>query len=169
MFDFISKLAALPLWSKLADAHGMLAMLALILFGAAIVLYFLTPTTKTAVNFLKTTLAALFVNLALLDIFGLTIYIPYRATGGPKTTLIASKTTEWLHTIVFEHKEFLAFAPPILILCALMIVIKSGDSFADPNQSKWLRKSVIFSIVLSLIYVLVVAAEAVLVTKTAPI
>ncbi len=166
---FITNLASIPVWSKLADFHGFLAMLSLILFGASIILFLLTAKIKLAISWLKRTLLILFIDLVLLDIAGLTVYIPYRAPGGPRSILKASETSAWLHSVVFEHKEFLAFAPPILILVALYVVNQVADVFDQGEKVGWLRKSVLLSLILSLIFVLVVAAEAVLVTKAAPI
>jgi len=117
----------------------------------------------------KTITTFLFINIFLLDILGLTIYAPYRAEGGPRTLLKASSENAWLHNIVFEHKEFLAFAPLVLTFCAFFVVLKLGDSFSDNEANKWLRKSVLFSLILALVFVLIVAAEATLVTKAAPL
>ena len=169
LVELTTGVSSISLWTKFADFHGLLAMFSLILFGAAIILYFLSTKASTAVPWLKKVLFSLFANLVLLDIAGLVVYVPYRSSAGPRTILKASQETAWLHNIVFEHKEFLAFAPPILILTAAIIVSKLSGSFADESKNKWLRKSVIFSILVSLIYVLIVAAEAVLVTKAAPV
>lgn len=168
MVELFEGLSKYTFWSWLANSHGTLAMVSLILFGAGIVLYFLTDKIELAIKWLKATLTALFVDLVLLDIFGLTVYIPYRAEGGPRTILKGSQDLAWLHNIIFEHKEFLAFAPPILILVALVIVSQLGNRFGDPKM-QYLRLSVITSLILALIFVLIVAGEAVLVTKTVPI
>ncbi len=168
MEELIKGLSNITFWGWLANSHGTLAMASLILFGAGIVLFFLSEKIAVAVKWLKISLLTLFADLLLLDIFGLTVYIPYRAEGGPRTILKASEDLAWLHNIIFEHKEFLAFAPPILILVALVIVSQIGDKLTD-SGNKYLRMSVITSIILSLIFVLVVAGEAVLVTKTVPI
>lgn len=169
MFELVHKISALPFWNKFADLHGLLAMLSLILFGAAIILYFLTPKAAVAINWLKIVLSGLLLDLVLLDIAGLAVYVPYRGANGAKTLLISSKETAWLHNIVFEHKEFMAFAPPILILVAFMIVQKSGSHFGETQKLFWFRKSAITSILIALIFVLIIAAEAVLVTKAAPV
>lgn len=167
--EFFLNLASMPFWSKLANFHGLLAMVSLFLFGVCFILYFLVDKTNTAISWLKNSLLVLFINLVMLDIAGLTIYVPYRATGGPKFLLIGSETTAWLHNIVFEHKEFLAFAPPILIFTAFSIVKTLGLDFGNKKQYPWLRKSVITAIILALVLVLTVAGEAVLVTKVAPL
>ena len=166
--EVFSKLLAFSFWEKFADIHGMLAMLSLILFGAGIVLYFAARKNGDFIGWLKTTLMLLFIDITLLDVAGLTVYIPYRAEGGPRSILKASEATAWLHTDIFEHKEFLAFAPLLLILVAFIVVSILGKHFNDERVST-LRKSVIFSLVLALIFVLIVAAEGVIVTKAAPV
>lgn len=169
MSELINGLQKISFPSQLVNFHGTLAMLSLILFGASIVLYFFTTRLQLSISWLKSTLAALFIDLILLNIAGLIAYISYRGVGGPKSVLIASENTAWLHNVIFEHKEFLAFAPPLLIFSAMFIVLKLGNSFGDDNKVHYLRLAVISSIFLSLLFVLVVAGEAVLVTKVAPI
>ncbi|OGH11154.1 MAG: hypothetical protein A2857_04075 [Candidatus Levybacteria bacterium RIFCSPHIGHO2_01_FULL_36_15] len=169
MPELINGLSKISLLRHFANFHGALGMFSLIFLGAGIVLYFFTTKIKLAVNWLRLILLGLFINLSLLDIAGLSIYTAYRAENGPRTILKASKETAWLHTIVFEHKEFLAFAPPVLIFTALFIVLKTGDSFGDKQKLNYLRLAVISCLILSLLFVLIVASEAVLVTKVAPI
>lgn len=166
--EVFGQLLDLPFWSKFADIHGFLAMISLILFGAGVVLYYASKKSIELVSWLKTVLLLLFVDLALLDVFGLITYIPYRTDGGPRTVLKASEATTWLHGVVFEHKEFLAFAPVLIILVAFIVVETLGKRFNDEKVAL-LRKVVIFSLVISLIFVLLVAAEGVLVTKVAPV
>lgn len=166
--EIIGQLLDLPFWSKFADFHGFLAMLSLILFGAGIFLYFAIRKNIEFVGWLKAVLITLFADLALLNIFGLTVYIPYRAEGGPRTVLKASEATAWIHGVIFEHKEFLAFAPFLIILVAFIVTESLGKRFNDQNAAL-LRKSVIFSLIIALIFVLMVAAEGVIVTKTAPV
>ena len=166
--EVFSNLLAFSFWEKFANVHGMLAMFSLILFGAGIILYFASRKNDGFIGWLKTSLMLLFANLVLLDIFGLTVYIPYRAEGGPRSLLKASESTAWLHSDIFEHKEFLAFAPMILILVAFIVVSILGKNFNSDRVST-LRKSVIFSLIAALIFVLIVAAEGVIVTKAAPV
>ena len=166
--EVLSKLLGLSFWEKFADMHGMLAMFSLILFGAGIILYFAARKNGDFIGWLKTALMLLFIDITLLDVAGLTVYIPYRAEGGPRSILKASEATAWLHTDIFEHKEFLAFAPMLLVLVAFIVVSILGKHFNDEKVST-LRKSVIFSLILALIFVLIVAAEGVIVTKAAPV
>jgi len=169
MTELLNGFIEIPFWSKFADLHGMISMLSLVLLGAAIILYFLSEKTKEAIGWLKTVLLLLFLDIAFLDFFGLIVYIPYRAVGGAKFDLIGSETTAWLHEIVFEHKEVLAFAPLILTAVAFFIVTKLGENFVDKEKYRWLRLAVLISLILSLVFILTVASEAVLVTKVAPV
>jgi len=168
--ELLNGLAKLTFWEKMADFHGLLSMFSLVLFGAGIILYFVVSDAGEFVGWLKTVLFLLFTDLLLLDIFGLTIYMPYRTPEGlsPRTFLKSAESTKWLHTIVFEHKEFLAFAPPLIIFVAFMVTKSLGKDFNSKNNV-YLKRSVIFSLVLGLIFVLIVAGEAVLVTKAAPL
>lgn len=168
IIEVINNLSGLPFWSKFADLHGMWAMLSLILFGAGIILYFIVKKHVEFVSWLKTSLGLLFSVLVLLDVFGLTVYIPYRTVGGPRTILKASEATSWLHGVVFEHKEFLAFAPVLIILVAFIVTSILGKNFNNEN-ARLLRRSVIFSLIIALIFVLIVASEGVIVTKVAPV
>lgn len=169
MNQLTTGISNLGFWSLFADFHGSLAMLSLVLFGAALVLFFQTKGNRPAVSKLKLVLNLLFLDIALLDIAGLTVYIPYRTEGGPRSLLKSSPSTQWLHSIVFEHKEFLAFAPLVLTLTAFLIVHFLDKSFSDNHKFPWFRKTVVASIVLSLVFVLTVAAQAVIVTKAAPL
>ncbi len=166
--EIIGQLLDLPFWSKFANVHGLLAMLSLILFGAGIILYFAIRKNIEFVGWLKAVLIILFADLALLNIFGLTVYIPYRTEGGPRTILKASESTAWIHGVIFEHKEFLAFAPFLIILVAFIVTESLGKKFNDKSVAL-LRKSVIFSLIIALIFVLTVAGEAVIVSKVAPV
>lgn len=168
MAEFLTKISQIPFWSKLANFHGFLAMTSLILFGSALILYFLCSRHADIIKWLKTVSLFLFINILILDIAGMTIYVPYRIEGGPRTALKSSEELAWLHNIVFEHKEFLAFAPLVLTLTAFLIIGKLNNNFGD-GRYLWLRKSVLVSFLLSLIFLLIVAAEAVLVAKVVPL
>ena len=163
LLENIASLSPLELWG---DLHGAVAMFALILFGTTITLTVSLGKFDTAVRWLKSMLALLLADLVVLDLLGLFIYIPYRASGGPRTFLLSSETTAWLHQVVFEHKEFLAFAPPVLVLVATILAFLYGKSLPKETTA---RKAILFSLVAALVLVLVVASEAVLVTKTAPL
>ena len=168
MNEFLDKILHLKYWEVMTDIHGALAMLSLILFGAVIVLLLSLDGFNKSVAWLKRTMLGLFVTLTTLNIMGLFVYRPYRAKTptSPRSILLESEDTAWLHRIIFEHKEFLALVPMILILTATLIVFKEGKILEDNRQ---LRRVVLFSVIAALVFVLVVAGEAVLVTKAAPL
>lgn len=168
MSEFIEGIGTLTYWDIFTDIHGFLAMLVLILFGLALAFYVMLTTNPAAARWLKSTLYALFGGLAVLDFFGMYMYGAYRATTGPRTFLKSSPDTAWLHNIMFEHKEFLAFAPLVIIAAAAIIVALLGERIAQ-REYTGLRRIVLFSIISSLAIVLAVAGEAVLITKVAPL
>ena len=168
MAQFLEGVFSLTYWDIVVDIHGLLAMLMLILFGTALILYASLDKFAQAVRWLKYTLLALMLNLIAVDLFGLYSYGAYRAADGPRTLLKSSPDTAWLHEILFEHKEMLAYAPWLMILAALVIVAVMGDQLRS-KEARPLRFVVFFSIAVSLAYVLVIAGEAVLITKVAPL
>ena len=168
MAEFFEKILSLNYWEVWGDLHGFFAMLALILFGSGITLVVLNKNYEKVNGWLKTIMASLFLVIVALEASGLFIYRPYRTKEvlSPRTLLKSSEQTKWLHSIIFEHKEHLAYGPLILIVVAFFLVYTQGEWLKKkPN----IRKAVLFTLVLSLIYVLIVAAEAVLVTKAAPL
>jgi len=167
--EFSDKLFGLSYWNWLADLHGGLSMASLILFGAAITLFFSLDKFEKAWLWLKNVAIALAVNIAILDFMGLFIYRPYRekVSGfSPRTLLKANPDTAWIHSMVFEHKEHLAFAPLLVMIVVAIILTVQGKSIKNKQN---LKKVVLYGIIASLVLVLVVAAEAVLVTKTQPL
>ena len=168
MGEFFENILNLSYWEIMSDLHGGLAMMSLVLFGAVIILLKSVDKFARATVWLKNSLLGLLASLATLDFMGLFIYRAYRDAGptSPRSILKSSEDTAWLHSTVFEHKEFLALVPVVLILVATIIVFKQNKSF---KNSARLRKIVLFAVLTALFYVLVVAAEAVLVTKAAPL
>src|SRR3989344_9446486 len=144
MDELLRGIFSLSYWDVLADIHGMLGMLLLILFGLAMGLYFSLDKFAQAAHWLKYTLLTLVANLVAVDIGGLYIYGAYRAEGGPRTLLKASADTSWFHTILFEHKEMLAYAPWLLILVALVIVAVLKERL-HTQEYRTLRLIVLFS------------------------
>jgi len=168
MPELIHGLATLSRWEMLTDVHGLLSVLSLPLLGAAIALAILLKKGAWAARPLKKVLLWLALDLALLDVLGLIVYAPYRAKDGPRSQLLASDQTAWLHTIVFEHKEFLAYAPWLMIL-GVALVVQALDYRLNGHHYRTYRKTVTFGIITACVYVFIVAAEAVLVTKAAPL
>jgi len=151
----------------IASFHGLFATVSLILFGMGLTFISILPTATTFIKPLKLVMLILLIVLVLHTFLGFVIYVPYRADGGPRTTILESDRP-WLHEVIFEHKEFLAYLPWLLILIATVIVYYLGTGLADAGF-KSLRMLVLASLILGLIYTLVVSSEAVLVTKFAPL
>jgi hypothetical protein len=151
----------------IASFHGLFSTVSLILFGMGLTFTSIIPKATTFVKPLKVVMLILLVVLVLHTFLGFVIYVPYRAEGGPRTTILESDRP-WLHEVIFEHKEFLAFLPWLLILVSTIIVYFLGAGLADVGF-KSLRMLVLASLILGLIYTLVVSSEAVLVTKFAPL
>ena len=168
MAEFFAKVWELSYWDKFTDFHGALAMLPLVLFGAAFALYFSLGKLPQALRWLKWTLYALAIDLIALNAVGLYIYVPYRAPGGPRTILKSSPDTAWLHEVIFEHKEFLAYAPWLLAAGAIVLLWVYGDRIREPGQRR-MKQALFVSLAAALVIVLAVAAEAVLVTKAVPL
>jgi hypothetical protein len=166
--EFFEKVFTLGYWEVMSDIHGGLSMLSLVLFGASFALYFSLDKFSQAIKWLQRTVLLLLADIAVLDVMGLFIYRPYRApvADSPRSILKSSEATAWLHSTVFEHKEFLAFAPLVIMAVAAVIIFTQGKQL---RNNPVLKRVVLFSIISALVMVLVVATEAVLVTKTAPL
>lgn len=151
----------------IGNLHGLWATLSLAFFGAAIVLLAILPKYPDVLRWLKGVLWALLADVVILTLNGLWLYIPYRAKGGARDAILGS-ARPWIHQVIFEHKEFVAYAPWLLIVAAIGIVLAYGAALAKPEQSL-MRRTALWSVVLAMILILVVSAEAVIVTKFAPV
>lgn len=151
----------------LGNLHGLWATLSLAFFGSAIVLLAILPKYPDVLRWLKGVLWALLADVVILTLNGLWLYIPYRAKGGARDAILES-ARPWVHRVLFEHKEFVAYAPWLLIVAAIGIVLVYGRELAKPEQSL-MRRTALWSVVLAMVLILVVSAEAVVVTKFAPV
>lgn len=166
MDELLEGLGTLTLKEVYLNIHGALAMASLILFGALIALILLWKKNPNLTDKIKKLWAWQLATITSLYLMGLFVYIPYRGKGGAKYTLVANHETAWLHEIVFEHKEFLALAPLILAVVGLWITWKLGR---DKANAPTVRNIGLFCAIAGLVLLLLVAAEAVLVTKVAPV
>lgn len=164
--ELLNGLGGLTTREILLDIHGGLAMLSMIFYGGLIATSIYWKKYQTLIDAIKKLWIWQIVVVGALYILGLLMYIPYRAKGGAKSTLVGNETTVWLHKIVFEHKELLALAPLILAIVAYWVVNKIGT---DSNQKQLVRRISLFCAVAGLLTLLLVATEAVLVTKVAPV
>ena len=168
MSEFFDKIFSLNYWEVMSDLHGFMSMLALVFFGAAIMMLVTINKNPDAVKWLKRLMSWLIVTVAMLESSGMFIYRPYRTKDvpSPRTFLKSSEETKWLHSIIFEHKEHLAYGPLLLLIVGTVLVFTQGEEL---KRRPKLRKVLLFTLVTALVYLLIVAAEAVLVTKAAPL
>jgi hypothetical protein len=83
--------------------------------------------------------------------FGNWIYIPYRATGGPREYFLSN--APMIHKIYFEFKEYIAlFALPAAVGAAFILLYYKADVLRRP----WLRYSV--AVLLALVFFAVMVA-----------
>jgi hypothetical protein len=151
----------------LGNLHGLWATLSLAFFGAAIVLLAILPKYPEVLRWLRGVLWVLLADVVVLTLNGLWLYIPYRAKGGARDAILES-ARPWVHQVLFEHKEFVAYAPWLLVVSAIGIVLVYGAALAKPEQSL-MRRTALWSVVVAMVLILVVSAEAVVVTKFAPV
>jgi hypothetical protein len=86
-------------------------------------------------------------------VFGNWIYIPYRATGGPREYFLSS--APMIHKIYFEFKEYIAlYALPAAVAAAFLLLYYNTDVLQRP----WLRYSV--AVLLALVFFTVMVAFA---------
>jgi len=86
-------------------------------------------------------------------VFGNWIYIPYRATSGPREYFLTS--APMIHKIYFEFKEYIAlYALPAAVVAAFLLLYYNTDVLQRP----WLRYSV--AVLLALVFFTVMVAFA---------
>src|SRR5215207_5670656 len=129
-----------------AAMHGMMAFMLMI--TATIGLYQGYRLFRDELTDLHDVLLPSVVNavLALFTIvFGNWIYIPYRASGGPREYFL--NTSPEVHKIFFEFKEYIAlFALPLAVAAAFILLYYKTDVLRRP----WLRYAV--SVLLALVF-----------------
>lgn len=104
----------------LAILHGFLGTVFLMgFFGAFAELIELT---NAGIRRIKLGVLLMFVTSVLLDISGAIIYVYYRAPGpeSARSKILAS-ATPWVHTVLFEFKEFIGIYVPIILVVAVYL------------------------------------------------
>ena len=103
-------------------------------------------------------IAAVFCFLTIVS--GNWLYIPYRATGGPRSQFLA--TAPEVHKIFFEFKEFTALFTFPLLITACYVICRYG---AHLNRDRQLREIVSLLLVLAFFYFAVAFGLGAAVTK----
>lgn len=93
-------------------------------------------------------------------IFGNWLYIPYRASGGPRTYFLEASPE--VHQIFFEFKEFTALFTLPLVVAAAYIICRYQQRL---NQNRILRETVALLLVLAFFYFFVAFGLGAAVTK----
>lgn len=92
--------------------------------------------------------------------FGNWIYIPYRATSGPRTHFL--ETSPAIHKIFFEFKEFTALFTLPLVVTAAYLIFRYGEKL---NSSKPLREMTALVLILAFFYFVVAFGLGAAITK----
>jgi len=93
-------------------------------------------------------------------LFGNWIYIPYRATGGPRTHFL--ETAPEIHKIFFEFKEFTALFTFPLAVAAAYLICRYGERL---SQNRILREMTALLLVLAFFYFVVAFGLGAAITK----
>lgn len=115
--------------------------------------------------FFRRILLILFLAVFLVTWLGLFVYVPYRSPGNARSVLL--ETRPELHKIVFEHKEFAAYAVWLLLLVALIGVwsLSNDEYHTTPRAHTLIR----FCLIAAFAITLLVSVEGLIVTTAAPV
>jgi hypothetical protein len=168
--DFFRNIFNFPLAEQVANLHGLFSTLALIGFGAVFVLIILIRKGYGQEKLHKPLAYVLGIQtllIGLLSTTGIVAYVAYRTNGGARSFLLSTPGTAWLHNLVFEYKEYLGgVAPWLLIMVAFFLVLYLGPRL---YQNKVAQRFILASNIVSIIFLIIVATLAVLVSKIAPL
>ncbi len=166
---FFINLLHLPLAEQISNLHGVLATLTPLVFGAIFVMVIVARKFQLG-GLYKPTLWLLGIQsflLAAASTAGVVAYVAYRTAGGAREFLLSASQTSWLHSIVFEYKEYLcAVAPWLLLVIAFFVVAKLGPEF---YKNKTALQLILAFTILSAAFAMISATLAVLVSKMAPL
>jgi hypothetical protein len=168
--DFFRNVFGFPVAEQIANLHGLFSTLALLAFGAIFAVIILICKGHEQERLHKPLAYLLGIQIllmGLLSVAGIVAYVAYRTPGGARDFLQGSLGTTWLHTIVFEYKEYLgAITPWLLIMVAFFLVLNLGPRL---YKNKVALNFVLASNIVSAVFLVLVAALAVLVAKVAPL
>jgi len=166
--EFFRNIFGLPLAEQLAGLHGLLAILALPVYGAIVTLAALGQHRNGSLHRPLTCLLGIqTLLLGAVSTAGTIIYVAYRAPGGAREFLLSGTETAWLHRIVFEYKEYLGgITPWLLMMAAFFVAMRLGPRLYDNKPA---IRSVLAMTVVSALFLMLTTAMAVLVSKIAPL
>lgn len=167
--EFFNNLLNFPLAESVANLHGLLATLSLLVFGAifAIIGAFKKYQLETLFKPLACLLGVQSLLVGATSTMGIVAYVAYRTSGGAREFLLRSGQTDWLHKIVFEYKEYLCgITPWLLIMVAFFVVLTIGPSL---YRQRSMLRFILASTAVSAFFLMLTASLAVLVSKVAPL
>jgi hypothetical protein len=168
--EFFRNIFGFPLAEQIANLHGLFSTLALLAFGAIFAVIILIRKGYGQQNLHKPLAYLLGIQtllIGLLSTSGIVAYVAYRTNSGARSFLLNTPGTTWLHNIVFEYKEYLGgITPWLLIMIAFFLVLYLGPRL---YQNKFAQRFILASNIVSVIFLIIVAALAVLVSKVAPL
>ena len=169
--EFFRRLFEYPLAEQISNFHGLVTFLSFLAFGAIAVLVVLIRRGVDGNHNLQRPLATILgiqsVLVFITSLTGIIAYVDYRTAGGARTFLLETEERSWLHEIVFEYKEYIgAITPWLLILIAFFLVAYLGRRV---YESRAAQTYVMAANIISLVFIMLTAALAVLVVKEAPL
>jgi hypothetical protein len=167
--EFLNNILNLPLAEKVADLHGLFATLSLLVYGAIVTIILLVKKNEAG-NLHKPLICLLGVQTLLVgatSTAGIVAYVAYRTAGGAREFLINNPETAWLHSIVFEYKEYLCgITPWLLMMVAFLVAVSMRRSLYG---NKPVLRYILISTIVSAVFLLLTSSLAVLVAKVAPL
>jgi len=167
--EFLLKLLQLPLAEQVANLHGLLAILSLLMYGSLFTVILLYKKFKLE-DLHKPLLYLLGIQtliITAISMAGIVAYIAYRAPGGAREFLLSSANTNWLHNIAFEYKEYLCgITPWLLLMVAFFVAARLGSTI---YKNRAVLRLLLACVAVSVLFVLLTATMAVLVAKIAPL
>src|SRR3989338_2169793 len=119
----------------LAIIHGFLGTLFLMGFSGA--LAELIELTNAGIRRIKLGVVVMFITSILIDISGAILYVYYRAPlpESARSKILAS-STPWIHTILFELKEFIGVYVPVILIVAVYMTWRHASEI---NSDRTIR------------------------------
>ncbi len=146
--------------------HGFLGTIFLMAFGAAFAE--LIELTNAGVQRIRLGITVMAVVAILLYASGSFIYIDYRAPvpTSPRSVLLSSEETAWIHEVLFELKEFTgAFVPVIMLLAAYLSRLWGDELKTDPKK----RRILLSLLLVGVVWTFATYGLGAYVTKTVPL
>lgn len=165
--ELVNAIQSVPIIGRVLSFHGLLGISSLGLLVLALMGALDFERKAFSLFWLRLILVNLTLILFLATVWGSLAYIPYRAPGGPRSFIIESEKP-WMHEVVFEHKEFIAFLPWLLALTATVVTFLLGNTLLE-KDNQLLLLAVRYSLLLSVAITLVIIIEGALVTRFAPL